>query len=90
VNFNDIDLCLKIHAAGYHNLWTPYALLYHHESASRGQDITDAKATRATHEMQYMKQRWNGMLLADPAYNPNLSLDKLNYDLAFPPRSGKL
>ena len=85
VAFNDIDLCLKIHDAGYRNLWTPYAVLYHHESASRGYDDTHARALRASREVRYMKEKWNNLLLADPAYNLNLSLEALNYDLAFPP-----
>ena len=34
--FNDVDFCLKVRDAGYRNVWTPYAELYHHESVSRG------------------------------------------------------
>ena len=36
VAFNDVDLCCKFLAAGYRNVWTPFAELYHHESATRG------------------------------------------------------
>ncbi|WP_203705775.1 glycosyltransferase family 2 protein, partial [Escherichia coli] len=36
VAFNDVDFCLKVREAGYRNLWTPYAELYHYESISRG------------------------------------------------------
>src|SRR3546814_14725669 len=36
VDFSDIDLCLKAEAAGLRTLWTPFAGLLHHESASRG------------------------------------------------------
>lgn len=86
VAFSDIDLCLKIHAAGYHNLWTPYAVLYHHESSSRGTDDTAAKAERAAQEIAYMSERWKGLLQNDPAYNPNLALNHAHFDLAFPPR----
>ncbi|MBW6657099.1 glycosyltransferase, partial [Salmonella enterica subsp. enterica serovar Weltevreden] len=32
VAFNDVDLCLKIRAAGYRIVWTPHARLVHHES----------------------------------------------------------
>ena len=38
VTFNDVDLCLRLREAGYRILWTPYAELIHHESASRGFD----------------------------------------------------
>ena len=34
--FDDVDFCLKVRDAGYRNVWTPYAELYHHESVSRG------------------------------------------------------
>ena len=38
VAFNDVDFCIRVTEAIYRNLWTPFALLYHHESASRGSD----------------------------------------------------
>jgi len=36
VVYNDIDLCLRIRAAGYRILQTPHAVLYHYESRTRG------------------------------------------------------
>ena len=35
VTFNDIDFCLRVREAGYRNVWTPYAEMIHHESATR-------------------------------------------------------
>lgn len=87
VTFNDIDLCLRIDALGYRNLWTPFAELYHHESASRGRDDTPEKRARFETESQTMRARWGGVLLSDWAYNPNLTLDGWQCELAFPPRS---
>ncbi|MEG1069280.1 MAG: glycosyltransferase family 2 protein, partial [Ruthenibacterium sp.] len=47
VAFNDVDFCLRICAAGYRVVYTPYAELYHYESKSRGLDEKDpAKRTR--------------------------------------------
>jgi GT2 family glycosyltransferase len=86
VAFNDIDFCLRVRQAGYRNLWTPFAELYHHESASRGKEDTAAKKTRFLGEVQFMQARWGDALLADPAYNPNLSLDSLRCEPAIPPR----
>jgi len=86
VAFNDVDLCLKIREAGYSIVWTPYAELYHHESASRGSDEAPEKIERATQEKEYMKQHWGDMLQNDPFYSPNLTYDYENYGLAFPPR----
>ncbi len=36
IAFNDVDLCLRVRQAGYRVVYTPYATLYHHESATRG------------------------------------------------------
>ena len=74
VAYNDVDLCLKVHQAGYRNLWTPYAELYHHESISRGADNTPKKRARWLKEMAYMRRTWAHLLDNDPAYNPNLTL----------------
>jgi FkbM family methyltransferase len=38
VGCNDIDLCLRIREFGYRVIWTPFAELFHVESASRGYD----------------------------------------------------
>jgi glycosyltransferase involved in cell wall biosynthesis len=89
VAFNDIDFCLKVRAAGYRNLWTPFAELYHHESASRGADNTDEKATRFRREAETMTRRWGDTLLHDPAYNPNLSLDREDFSIAPLPRPAR-
>lgn len=67
VAFNDVDLCLRLRKRGYLIVYTPYALLYHHESASRGYEL-DRK------EVQYMMAKWRQELMSDPYYNPNLSL----------------
>ena len=74
VAFNDVDLCLKLVENGYRNLWTPYATLYHHESASRGTDLTGPQATRFEKELIHMRRRWADRLDRDPYWNPNLSL----------------
>jgi GT2 family glycosyltransferase len=86
VAFNDVDLCLKLVERGYRNLWTPYAELYHLESASRGSDETVEKAARSRLEIAYMRRRWGHRLDNDPYWNPNLSLLSHKIALAFPPR----
>ena len=83
---NDVDFCLRVREAGYRNIWTPYAELYHHESSTRGFDDTPEKMARAAKEAAYMHQRWGELLQKDPAYNPNLSLDSEDFTLAWPPR----
>ena len=86
VAFNDVDFCLRVREAGYRNIWTPYAELYHHESATRGFEDTPEKQARFAREVQYMTQRWGEQLLNDPAYSPNLTLDHGDFSLAWPPR----
>jgi GT2 family glycosyltransferase len=86
VAYNDVDFCLRALEAGYRNLWTPYADLYHHESASRGIDDTEEKARRARSELEYMQRRWGEALWDDPAYSPNLSGEYDDFSLAWPPR----
>ncbi len=86
VAFNDVDFCLKVRAAGYRNLWTPYAELYHHESASRGKEDTLEKRDRFRGEVEIMVEKWGDALVNDPAYNPNLTLTINDFTLAVPPR----
>ena len=86
VAFNDVDFCLRLREAGYRNVWTPFAELYHHESATRGYETTPAKSERFNGEVVYMRKRWGEALQYDPAYNRNLSVNDELYQLAFPPR----
>ncbi len=73
VAFNDVDFCLKVRDAGYRNLWSPYAELYHHESVSRGVDDTPEKYNRFAGEVNYMMEAWGEALQNDQYYNPNLT-----------------
>jgi len=86
VALNDVDFCLKIQKKGYRNLFTPYAELYHYESATRGHEDNPEKLARFEKERQFMKDTWGDQLINDPAYSPNLTLTHENYDLAWPPR----
>jgi GT2 family glycosyltransferase len=89
VAFNDVDLCLKIREKGYRNIWTPFALLYHHESPSGGSDADPDKAARARREIEFMRRKWADELERDPYFNLNLSLHSQSFNLAFPPRREK-
>lgn len=74
VAFNDVDFCIRVREAGFRNIWTPFAKMYHHESASRGAEDNPVKLARFNNEIEIMKKKWGEILLNDPAYNPNLSL----------------
>ncbi|MDE6221060.1 MAG: glycosyltransferase family 2 protein, partial [Lachnospiraceae bacterium] len=81
VALNDVDFCLRIREKGYLNVFTPFAELYHFESASRGSDIAnEQKAKRYEEESALFRERWKELLAkGDPYYNPNFSLDRSDY-----------
>ena len=79
VAFNDVDFCIRLTREGYRNVFTPHALLYHHESLSRGHDDTPHKKAIFEREFAYMKRKWGPF--ADPAYNPNLTLEFGDFSL---------
>lgn len=83
VALNDVDFCLRVMEKGYLNVFTPFAELYHFESASRGIDIADeAKARRYEEESAHFRDKWKEFLQkGDPYYNPNFSLDRSDYSL---------
>lgn len=81
VAFNDVDFCLRVRQAGYKIVFTPFAELYHHESASRGHENTPEKAERFQREVLAMKRRWGELLMKDPHYSPNLTLDREDFSL---------
>ena len=81
VAFNDIDFCLRLRGAGYRNIWTPFAELIHHESASRGLEDSPEKIARFQREVRLMHERWGDVLAGDPYYNPNLSMRSGDYSL---------
>ncbi|OIO01408.1 MAG: hypothetical protein AUJ49_07685 [Desulfovibrionaceae bacterium CG1_02_65_16] len=91
-SYNDVDFCLRVRAAGYRNVWTPYAELFHHESASRrarAQNGTAAMNEQDRRTTRLMRTRW-GALAEDSAYNPNLTRRSCGFDLAWPPRVAPL
>jgi len=81
VAFNDVDFCLRLRAAGYRNIWTPFAELTHHESASRGYEDNPEKIKRFNAEMDFMKLRWGKTLEQDPFHSPNLSATAAAYPI---------
>lgn len=86
VAFNDVDFCLKLRSNGYRNIWTPFAELLHHESISRGADDNEQKANRFAKEIGYMRSKWKFFIESDSAYNPNLTLDRSDFTVAWPIR----
>ena len=88
VAYNDVDLCLRLGDYGYRVVWTPFAELFHLESASRGLDIEDpAKRERSQREWQHIRKTWGSLLeSADPFHNPNLLYHPDYHEIPSSPR----
>jgi len=67
IEFNDVDICLKIFCRGYQIVWTPYSELHHHESKSRKNNNFSNELNIL--ESQFIKRKW----LSDNQY-----LDTIN------------
>ncbi|MBD2771542.1 glycosyltransferase family 2 protein [Iningainema tapete] len=68
LNYNDVDLCLKAHQAGYRNVVTPFAQLVHYESASRSRGVQPE-------ELSKFKEKWHIYLktLGGDPYLPQIT-----------------
>jgi hypothetical protein len=75
---------------GYTNVWTPYAEFYHYESVSRGYDTTPEKKKRLDSEGLILNERYPELVTRDPYYNPNLTKEREDFALAWPPRIDRL
>ena len=81
IAFNDVDLCLKLEAAGWKNVYTPHAVLIHHESKSRGKDISPEHIDRYRRELAVLQKRWNTENIIDPLHHPNLDRAQENFTI---------
>jgi O-antigen biosynthesis protein len=79
IAFNDVDFCLKVLQLGRRNLYCAEAELFHHESVSRGLDLSEEKLKRFGNELSYIQIKWSKYIQKDPAYNPNLTLRRENF-----------
>jgi O-antigen biosynthesis protein len=78
ISYNDVDLCLRLRQHGYLIVYTPYAVLYHYQSASRG--AYNPETDRKYEEL--LRGRWNSLFEeGDPYYNPNLTLTGFDFSL---------
>lgn len=84
IAYNDVDLCFRLHEAGYYNVLRNDAVLYHHESKSRGLDQNDdEKWTRLLGEKEKLYSKHPNLKGRDPFYNNNLNDDSINYTCNF-------
>ncbi len=67
LDFNDVDLCMRMRMSGYRIIYTPHATLIHHEKGSRG------AATWPGSQLALFLERWEALLSHDPAFNAKLN-----------------
>lgn len=80
LEFNDVDLCLRIRNLGYRIVYNPDAQFTHTEKASRRDTIPPGE------EVALFLSRWSRWLENDPAAHPGLAKNRL--DLVAAPQSG--
>ena len=86
VAFNDVDFCVRVREAGYTNVFTPFAQLYHYESKSRGMEDNPEKQKRFQGEVLRFQARWGGLLAkGDPCTNPNFDIQREDFSLKILP-----
>ena len=83
VSYNDVDYCLKLIAQNYRIVYTPNAVLRHHESKTRKHEHDDIAESNAR---LYLRSTWQPLLHNDPYYNPNLSVANGCFHLRKRPR----
>jgi GT2 family glycosyltransferase len=85
VAFNDVDYCMRVREAGLRVVYTPYAVLYHLESKSRGRELTPAQQARHRSEAVAFRARWGDRVATDPYYNPHFERFARPFDRLQPP-----
>ena len=86
VTWSDVDLCLRVRELGLRVIWTPDAILLHHEQASRGTDETVQGQRRLAREKEWMLRRWGEAMDVDPFLSPNMLPSEAGALLAPVPR----
>jgi glycosyltransferase involved in cell wall biosynthesis len=86
IAFNDVDIGLRLRQAGYSIVWSPYAQLFHHESASLGLPSDEGRRNQFLAESSNFKRIWANAIAHDPFYNPNLTNTGGDFTPATPPR----
>jgi O-antigen biosynthesis protein len=91
VTFNDVDLCLRLRAAGGAVVVTPEPCLIHRESVSRGKDSMGSALVRQQQEQGLLRQR-HALLYAngDPLTSDWLHPHSSQYELRRRPEDSLL
>jgi GT2 family glycosyltransferase len=74
LEFNDVDLCMRMRLLGYKILYTPFAEMTHYEKASR----EDARPKGG--QVALFLKRWGELLNHDPAFHPGFDMQNVYLD----------
>jgi GT2 family glycosyltransferase len=74
-DYSDVDFCLSAIERGYRVVYTPYAELYHFETASIQQGAKNPG------DFGLFQKRWRPFILRDPYYNPNLTRTDVDFTI---------
>ncbi len=85
IAYNDIDFCMRAGRRGFRVVWTPFATLRHHESASRGSDETQANIDRFSREKSALREKYGLLDYVDPAFSAYYDRGDGRGKLALPP-----
>jgi GT2 family glycosyltransferase len=78
ISYNDVDFCLRAKVRGFRVVWTPFATLIHHESATRGSDQRPENIARFQREQKHLRERHGTILFEDGSFSPWYSRDRSN------------
>jgi O-antigen biosynthesis protein len=70
LDFNDVDMCLRMKLLGYRIAYTPFANLTHYETASRVGQFAPGE------QVLTFLNKWRDVIKCDPMYSPNLSRNR--------------
>lgn len=76
VAYNDVDYCLRALKLSVRTVWTPFAVLIHHESVSRGSDELQQNRSRFQREKAALQEGHRTDAFEDPYFNPWLTKDR--------------
>ncbi|HWU02747.1 MAG TPA: glycosyltransferase family 2 protein, partial [Novosphingobium sp.] len=79
VAFNDVDLCLKLAAAGWRNIYEPGAVMIHREWRSHGRDTAPAHIEQYQRARAMLQERWDTQRYRDPLHHPHFDRSSERY-----------
>jgi GT2 family glycosyltransferase len=82
IAYNDVDLCLKLAREGWRNVYAPQSVMIHHESKSRGLDLSPQHVERYHRELAVFQRRWSTKTAVDPMHHPRLDRASETYRIA--------